>query len=296
MKFNYAFEKCILCKTNPPENWEHIIPESIGGNLQARLLCISCNSTSGSKFIGDLTQSDAIRFAMEYLRNDLPILYSRLMDKATYIGNAADGSLVRVSKSRKSRKTGQSVLHSNGADGSRILDTKEAHKVLAKLLAKNKMSLDQADRLQKAFGDLEEDIPLDIPGGYTFVKHPIPKLHPELKPEKKIDDRFPALIAFEFLAILCGNQILNEGFDPVREYIRNDTATNRVIVGQFIGGKKYDTAHAIIFEPIDSTVRVTIRLFRWITYVVTFTNVNFQRQRCIYFEDLKSNESIFNEL
>jgi hypothetical protein len=293
MRWPYKFEKCILCLKDPPGNWEHIIPDSIGGNLQARLLCISCNSISGSKFIGNLTQSDSIRLAMEYLKNELPNLYSRLMDKATYIGNATDGSLVRISKSQK---RGQRVLHSSGADGSRILDTKEADDVLAKLLAKNKVSLDQVDTLKKAFVDLEEDIPLEIPGGYKFLKHPIPKLRPELKPEKKIDDRLPALIAFEFLAILCGNQILNEGFDPVREYICNGTPTNRVIVEQFIGGKKYDTAHAIIFEPIDSTIRVTIRLFRWITYVVTFTNVNFQRQRCIYFQDLKSNESIFNEL
>ena len=89
---------------------------------------------------------------------------------------------------------------------------------------------------------------------------------------------------------------MNEAFDTTREYIRYDTPTDSVVVEQFIGGKKYDTAHAIIFEPADNTARITVRLFRWITYVVTFRNISFQRKRCIYFEDLKSNESIFNEL
>jgi hypothetical protein len=293
MQIDYEFEKCILCMKNPPENWEHVIPESLGGNLQARLLCVSCNSTSGTRLVGNLKLNDSIRLAMEYLKGELPELYSRLMNKATFVGKASDGSLIRVSKNHKN---GHKVLHSDGTGGSRIEDTRTASKTLEKILVKNKLSEDQANKIKREFIDLQENIPFDIPGGYTFIKRPIPQLNPELNPKEKIDDRFPTLIAFEFLAILCGNQILNEAFDEIREYINHDIPTNKVVVEQFIGGNKYDTAHAVIFEPTPDAVRIFVRLFRWITYVVTFRNVSFQRNRCIYFEDLKSNESIFDEL
>ena len=293
MQYTYKYEKCVLCKENPPGNWEHIIPESLGGKLQARLLCVTCNSKSGTELVGNLKLNDSIRLAMENLKSDLPELYSRFMNKATFIGKISDGSSIRVSKNHKK---GYRVLHSDGADGSRIEDTRTASKTLEKILAKNKLPKDQVDKIKQEFIDLQENIPLDIPGGYTFVKRPIPQLNPELNPKEKIDDRFPTLIAFEFLAILCGNQILNDAFDQIREYIIHDIPTDRVVVEQFIGGNKYDTAHAIIFEPKPGTVQISIRLFRWITYVVTFRNINFQRKRCIYFEDLKSNISSFDEL
>ena len=293
MRVAYEFEKCILCTKNPPGNWEHIIPESLGGNLQARLLCVSCNSTFGTKLVGNLKLNDSIRLAMEFLKGELPELYSRLMNKATFVGKASDGSLIRISKSRKNR---HQVLHSNGTGSSRIEDTRTASKTLEKILAKNKLPEDQVNKLKREFIDLQENVPFDIPGGYTFIKRPIPRLNPELHPKEKIDDRFPTLIAFEFLAILCGNQILNEAFDEIREYINHNIPTNKVVVEQFIGGNKYDTAHAIIFEPTPDSVRIFVRLFRWITYVVIFRKISFQRKRCIYFEDLKSNESMFDEL
>jgi hypothetical protein len=293
MQFTYKYEKCILCKKNPPGNWEHIIPDSLGGKLQARLLCVTCNSKSGTELIGNLKLNDSVRLAMENLKSELPELYSRFMNKATFIGKVFDGSSIRVSKSHKK---GYKVLHSNGVDGSRIEDTGTASKTIETILVKNNLPKDQVDKIKREFIDLQENIPLDIPGGYTFIKRPIPELNLELNPKEKIDDRFPMLIAFEFLAILCGNQILNETFDEVREYIRYNKPTNKVVVEQFIGGNKYDAAHAIIFEPTADTVRIIVRLFRWITYVITFKNVNFQRNRCIYFEDLKSNESMFDEL
>ena len=293
MRVAYEFEKCILCMKNLPGNWEHVIPESLGGNLQARLLCVSCNSTFGTKLIGNLKLNDSIRLVMENLKSELPELYSQLMDKATFTGKASDGSLIRVSKSHKK---GHKVLHSNGSGGSRIEDTMKASKTLEKILVKNKLPKDQVNKITREFIDLQENVPFNVLGGYTFIKRPIPRLNPELNPKEKIDDRFPSLIAFEFLAILCGNQILNKAFDEIREYINHDIPTNKVVVEQFIGGNKYDTAHAIIFEPTPDSVRISVRLFRWITYVVIFRNISFQRKRCIYFEDLKSNESMFDEL
>ena len=39
MKVKFDFDRCILCTENPADSWEHIIPDIIGGRLQARILC-----------------------------------------------------------------------------------------------------------------------------------------------------------------------------------------------------------------------------------------------------------------
>ena len=275
---------------NPPGDWEHIIPDSIGGNLQARTLCNACNKTLGKELIGKLKLNASIRLAMENLKSELPSLYSKFMNKATFIGNAKDGSKIRVSNNSKS---GPRVLITRGNDGSRIQDTGEAHTTLEKLLTKSDVNPDEKNRMLRIFTEIDEETPLEVLGKYTFIKHRIPPLRPELNPKEKIDDRFPTTIASEFLALLIGNLILTEAFDEIRQYIRYGTLTNRVTIEQFAGGKKYDTIHAIVVEPIDKAIRISVRLFRWITYVVTFNNYNYRGFDSIYLEDLKAHKSFF---
>jgi len=288
MKWPYEFEKCIVCKTSPPENWEHVIPESLGGRLQAKLLCISCNSTLGSQLIGNLKQNASIRLIMEDLKNELPFLYSQLMNKATFVGKSSDGTLIRVSRTNKSQK----VLPSRGTDGSIIQDTREASKSLENILTKDNIPLDEIEKFKKKFAGLEEDIPLDVSGGYTFMKRPLIRLQPELNPNVEIDDRLQTLIAFEFLALLIGNQILNTNFDEIRQYIRYGMLTEVIAVEQ-VHGKKNDTIHAIVVEPTENTTRFHVRLFRWITFLVTFKHFIYKGPDSVYVEDLKLQKSLF---
>jgi len=275
---------------NPPGNWEHVIPESLGGRLQARLLCISCNSILGTEIISNLKLNASIRLAMENLKGELPNLYSRFMDKATFIGAAKDGSKIRVSNNSKN---GSRVLATKGDDESSIQDTKEAQKAIEKILTKNNVALDEKNRLLKTFAEMEEESPLEVLGKYTFIKHRTPPLRPELNPNEKIDNRFPTTIAFEFLALLVGDLITTEAFNEIRQYIRYGTLTDRVTVEQFSGGEKYDTVHAIVVEPTENTIRFHIRLFRWITFLVTFKHFVYKGIDSVYMEDLKSQKSLF---
>ena len=134
--------------------------------MQARLLCVSCNSTLGSELIGNLKSNATIRLIMEDLKNELPALYSRLMDKTTFVGKAPDGSKIRVSQTRKGRK----VLSSKGMDGSIIQDTKEASKTLENILVKDKVFPDEIEKLKKVFSELEEDVLLNVSDNFTFEK------------------------------------------------------------------------------------------------------------------------------
>lgn len=288
MKWSHEFDKCIICKSKSPENWEHVIPESLGGRLQARLLCISCNSTLGSELIGNLKNNATIRLIMDDLKNELPSLYSRLMNKTTFVGKAPDGSLIRVSRSEK----GQKVLSSRGMDGSIIQDTREARRALENILAKNNVASDEIEKLKKIFTELEEDVPLDVSNNYTFVKQPIIQIQPELNPDVEIDDRLPTLIAFEFLGLLIGNQILHKDFDDIRHFLHHGTPTDTIVVER-VSGQKNDTIHAIVVEPIENTIRFHIRLFRWLTFLVTFKHFIYKGPDSVYMEDLKLQKSLF---
>jgi hypothetical protein len=92
--------------------------------------------------------------------------------------------------------------------------------------------------------------------------------------------------------LLIGNQILNTDFDDLRQYIRYGTPTDTVTVSQ-AHGKKNDTIHAIIIEPTENTIRFHIRLFRWITFLVTFKHIGYEGLDSVYLEDLKLQKSLF---
>jgi hypothetical protein len=94
------------------------------------------------------------------------------------------------------------------------------------------------------------------------------------------------------LALLVGKLILNEAFDPIRSYISNKVITERVKVEHFQGGNKYGTFHAILVKPIENAIRVDIRLFRWITTVVTFYGFEYRGKDSVYMEDLKTTVSL----
>jgi hypothetical protein len=290
MQVPYKFQKCILCLANAPGDWEHIIPKSIGGRLQAKTLCNSCNQNLGSELIGNLKLTAEIRLAMENLKNELPALYSELLDKAAFIGNAPDSSTIQISKNKKKELR---VIPTKGVNGSFIQDTREAKVALDKILARNKVNQTESNSLKGLFADLEDDKPLSIPGGYTFIKRSIPPLRPKLTTSDTINDRLPVLIAFEFLALLIGNLILEEMFLGIAKYIQYGIPSDRVSVEKFAGGNKYDTFHAIKIEPQDNSILFHIRLFRWITFVVTFHNLQYQGVDSVYFEDIKSQKSLY---
>ena len=68
MRVEFDFAKCIICLERSPGSWEHVIPRSLGGRLQARILCKKCNSELGSQIISSLQSDPSIRFAFENLK------------------------------------------------------------------------------------------------------------------------------------------------------------------------------------------------------------------------------------
>ena len=264
------------------------MPDIIGGRLQGRMLCNSCNYTFGSSLVSKLKSDASFRFAMEGLKGQLPALYAKTQEKVTFVGSAADGSVIRASVTNKDMK----ILPGRGANDSLILDTNEAANALHTTLIRHGVSPEEAAIWKDRFVQLGEDAPLQIPTGETYIKRPTPPLCPELG-QFRVDDRLLALIAFEFLSLLIGKLIFRPSFHPIRQYIQSKFDTDVVTVEHFAAGRKYDTFHAIAVAPLEGVIRVDIRLFRWIASVVTLHGFDYRGPDSVYFEDLQTPRSLF---
>ena len=66
-----------------------------------------------------------------------------------------------------------------------------------------------------------------------------------------------------------------------------------VTVEHFAAGRKYDIFHVLTVTPIEGAIRIDIRLFRWIAYVVTFHGFDYRGPDSVYFEELQTPRSLF---
>lgn len=288
MKVPYNFKRCIICLNQPCGGWEHVLPDFIGGRLQGRMLCNSCNHNFGAVLVSTLKNDPAFRLAIEAVKDRLPILYAKAQEKATFIGNAEDGSLVRASATRKGIK----ILPSRGANDSLILDTNQALNALLRKLDRRGISSHEIEMWKSRFLELPEGVPIQVPTGEIFVKIQTPPLRPELSPIRA-DDRLFALIAFEYLSLLIGNLVFRPSFNAIRQYILSEVDTGKVVVEHFAAGREYDTFHAMTVTAEEGAIRIDIRLFRWIAIVVTFRGFDYRGPDSVYFEDLETKRSLF---
>ena len=289
MKIATGFGRCIICLSGQPGSWEHIIPRSIGGTLQARVLCDRCNHTLGSELVSKLKGDPSIRLAMEQLRNRIPSLYARTYRKAPFTGKAMDGSVIRFSIAEGQGR----VIAGRGAQDSVIRDTREAAEALGTKLTRLGLPPHEVSHWQRAFAELEDGVPLRVPSGDLFVKKPVPRLFPEFTGQH-IDDRLHVLVALEFLALLEGNRIYNQALNPVRGYVSAGIPSTHVSVEHLAAGRTADTFHAIVVAPEESAVHVEVRLFRWIVFRVTFRGYRYSGPDSVYLEDLQSSRGLFS--
>lgn len=289
MYISYEFENCIICQKSPPGDPEHIIPESLGGRLSARILCNKCNHTFGSTLVSRIKSDPSIRFAIEALKDEIPGLYGNFQKKNEFIGESIDGSRVRVSRSGNELR----VLPSKGGEGSIILDTGEAVKALEKKLERADASAEEIENWKTRFSNLDEDIQLRIPTGETFVKRPLPSLRRQIHGES-IDDRLVALVAYEYLSILIGNHIHRSSFQSTRDFILTSKNSDLLSIEHYFAGSEYGPFHALLLVPTDAGIRIDLRFFRSITFVVTFGGFDYEGLDPVYYEDLHNHQSCFS--
>lgn len=286
MRVPTDFERCIICLDNPIGDWEHVIPHSTGGRLEAGLLCNGCNHKFGGQLVGQLNSDPSIRYAFEALKQQLPSLYRKAQQRAVFIGKASDGSTIRVSNAKGEPR----VLSGRGADNTLIQDTRDAQNGLITKLRRAGLPADQIDEYASTFAQLPEDEPLHLPTGDIFVKHPIPQLYPEIGKDD-VSDRLLSLMAYEYFSLLVGRKILAPYFDPIRHYIVTGTETHQLTVGRF-RGEKYSPYHVLDLDIAADSVTVNIRFFRFVIFSVTFHGFEHVGPDTVYLEDLEASQSL----
>jgi len=288
MRLDVRPRHCILCHAKSPDSWEHVIPEYLGGRLQVPLLCTPCNSTIGSKLVGQLKRDPGIRIAAERLAPKMPRLYEAMRRGWTYVAKGPEDQTVRV----KAGKSRDRIVARRTPKGSLLIDTKEARRKIEEMLVSEAVPLAEIKKHLQRLESAKNLQVIEFPSGISTVLQPIESLQPDLA-HPLADERLFALVALEYLFLVIGNQVLVPYFGPVVAYILNGDRPEYLGVEHLKSGQ-YSASHRIYVVPTPRQIQVYIWIFGYHVYRVTFGRLgNTLRQAPVYLEDLEARQSLW---
>jgi HNH endonuclease len=280
------FDRCSICLEPKPLTLEHIIPESIGGTLQAEIQCVDCNSNLGSELVSQARQDPVLRLAIRNLKNDLPDLYSSMEYGQKYIAKDVTGKTV-ITKFKGNRFE---ALAQKKNDGSIILDTRKGRKNIAAMLAKDGLTPPEIEEALNKFKQTPDNQKVMLSKSLGAVRWGIQSLFPAInKPE--MNPRLVLLIAYNFLCLLVGDFIFDRHLDFIRAQIVNGDISDRIRIESF-GSRKYDCYHRLSPEYMPDETRIKIVLFGWLIYVVHLHGIVCKCPDSAYAEDLKNKRGL----
>lgn len=289
MKITWQFDKCILCLKAPPNTFEHIIPESIGGRLQSYILCKKCNDITGSKLISKVKQDPSIRIALRNLSNKVPDLEESVENGQIYIGRDINNNLLTFIRKKSEFK----VQEKKKRDDSLILDTKKVEKKHLKKILK-KRGFKDSEILEKidSFKKLENNIKVKLTEKEKIVKWGVQEFELCLS-GPIIDNRAIILISYNYLSLLIGKLIYGQRLEFLRNYILDGVESEKISIQRF-RTRKYSPFHQICPEFFTSKVILTIILFGYMVFKVNL-NISLPKvQDYVYLEDLENKKTLFS--
>jgi hypothetical protein len=288
MKVQTHRQKCIICCRKPADTWEHILPESIGGRLQAKILCSTCNSEVGSEIEADIKSNASIRLAIEHLKTELPDLYREMQERQRFIGKDSQGRKVEMyCKKGKIRVCAKTL-----DDGSLIQDTDKARGDLQRMLRKKGIDEPKISRVLEEFDTLPEDQCVELPYGLVLAKWSIGSVQPDLT-SPSIDNRVPLLIAYEFLSLVLEPVIFSEKLSSIRETIQGKQWPSFCRIDH-LTTRKYAPEHSLYMKTGKREATIFIRLFGWLVYAVHIQvrGFDYLGHIPVYFENLQNKRSL----
>jgi hypothetical protein len=289
MKVPASFDCCTICNKNKPLTSEHIIPESVGGTLEAEIQCVDCNSKLGSELVFQAKQDPVLRLAIQQLKDKLPDLYLSMEEGQRYWAKDASGKAVPV-KLKKGKF--QTQAHRRN-DGSLILDTRKAEKNLRTMLAKEGLEYGQINESLRRLKESPDNVRVRLSNQRSAIKWTVISSFPTLeKPE--MSPRLVAMIAYNYLCLLIGNDVFNEWFAFMRDFILTGKPTDRIKIESFTS-RNYECYHRLYCEFDDEEARVKIVFFGWLLYVVHIAGFVYKGPDFVYVEDLKNKRGLLAE-
>jgi hypothetical protein len=286
MKVEFEFKKCIYCLNKPPDSWEHIISQSIGGRLKARLLCSECNHLLGYTLVDKIKNDPSIRLAVRNLKYQIPRLFDAIEKGQIYDAKGSDDSHVKL----RYKNAKLEVLAHRKEDGSLVLDTQKGLRNISQMLRKEGLSEDEISRKIHSFEQLEENKIIQLSTSVRVVKWSIDSVFPNLQ-GPLLNEKVIALIAYEFLALLVGNSIYSEKLEFIREFIRGGDKPDKIVIEQ-LTSRHYDPYHKIYPERSETEIVVNIILFRWLVYKVHLRGLALAGLNSVYLEDLQNRKTL----
>jgi len=285
----FNFKKCIYCVENPANSWEHIIPEAIGGQLESKMLCAKCNNELGSKIVSKVKADPSIRLAIRNLKNEIPELFEAIEHNQEYTAKDKNNRVIKL----KYKNSKLEIIAHKRENGSIIEDTKKGVKNIKKILQKEGYSEEEIAKKIELFQELENDKVIFLSKSLKVVKRSINLPSPDLK-VPILDERFIALVAYEYLSLSIGNLILHRKLDFVREFIKDGKRSEYLSIDRG-ATRSYEPWHSIHPEFLETKAIINIILFGWLFFKVHF-NLGPPKIPCpdlVYLEYLKGKKIFF---
>jgi hypothetical protein len=131
----------------------------------------------------------------------------------------------------------------------------------------------------------------------TVANFSIRSIYPSLE-GPLLDEKFIALMAYEFLSLLLGNLVYDDRLDFVRQFIKEGIKTNKLFIKN-LTSEKYGALHVIYPELSETEIIINIILFRWLVYEihikVSIKDFNVLSSDFVYVEDLKNRNTLIAE-
>lgn len=281
---------CILCKNQIPKSdpKEHLIPQSLGGKLQYQLLCRSCNNNLGARLYSCYKFDGMVRYAATMLQKKHPKIYKNVENRQLYTTDAPIGTKLVA----KRDSNGINIIGGKQDDGSLVLPTKHAEKKIQKMIAESQENLSILKTGQSII-EVPNNQEARIDQNYVFIRWHQEKFRPDFSKNKNADPRAAVLTAFEYLYLLLGDTVLKSEFDHVRDYINNVTESPLIEV-EYLRSKEPKSFHLIYPEYYNDRVTITISLFEYAVYKVTFHKMRITgAMDFVHLLDLESGEKLF---
>lgn len=230
------FNKCILCLSDKNKmTKEHIIPDSIGGKLQAKILCKKCNNDIGSKIYKELVDDILIREAIINLRDQIPQVFDKFKINLDFEGISSDGRIVPMRYNNK----GELKLKTLPAENDSVIyDMKISEREIKHRLEKLKTTKSDINILVEKWRNAPYNKRTTLSEGIDFKKTSINDIN-ILYSGDRASIKVPMLISFEFLSLVIGNRIFLNGFNDIRNFISGNGNLPNSIYIKHLQGEKY---------------------------------------------------------
>ena len=292
MNIPWAGTKCILCLRKGKLTIEHVIPRSLGGQLTCRFLCRSCNSRLGSD-IEDSIKSDPDILQLAWRSADSNSRLARIVDSHPQVGQTAHGPVHGFIENDEFQ-----IFPGEQQDGSLLLD--DAQEYFTKRLQREGRATAEIHKAIAKLRSLKENEQAEVSPGYFVTNWSVEDIRPDINKSRKMNPLVPAVIAFEFMALLAEDAIYGKEplLSELRTVLLRRKQNSRVLNVQRLHASKAGSSlfHGIAFEGSDPYASVQIRLLGKLAFRVQFHHWIVNGPRVEYTHDLKSGKHYYRVL